>query len=393
MSERLHYFETNARRCAVQLPFHLPEVLNGWRQLRSHMIRECPPPFNRDEWAYLIGFLGTDSLSSAFVQTFGHPVESPEGAAAALYRPRGEVAVWLPNNVSLLGPLMMVLIGLTGNPQQIKASSQAEDLTGALLEFATSRLPSGPLLDYLRRAVRLARFDREDPRNSAMAAHSAVRVFFGSDAGAAAVDALPHPVDSVSFSFMDHQSESWIEPGCATDATLKTLIQVFSIYGQAGCTSPRRVVVIDGTPEDCRRIRDRLRELWPEVARERPLMHIASANIMARQLAAAMGWEADLVDNNRGVLAVGEIEAPIVPNLLTLSIVPATADAALENLPPNIQTVGHALHDPGDQRWLRRVASSKIKRFVPLAQMHFFGPTWDGWSFWRQLFEEVVVAC
>jgi hypothetical protein len=24
--------------------------------------------------------------------------------------------------------------------------------------------------------------------------------------------------------------------------------------------------------------------------------------------------------------------------------------------------------------------------------MHYFGPTWDGWGFWQQMFEEVVVA-
>jgi hypothetical protein len=393
MSEQLHYFESNVRRSAVRLPFQLSEVLDGWRQLRSHMIRECPPPFNRDEWAYLISFLGTDSLASCFTQSFGHPLKSPSGPIDALYRPRGPVAVWLPNNVSLLGPLMLVLVGLTGNPQRIKASSKAEDLTTALLEFAVLRLPPGPLLDYLSSAVVLERFDREDRRNETMAAHAAVRIFFGSDAGAEAVESLPHPVESVSFSFMDHQSESWIEPSRATDATLKTLIQVFSIYGQAGCTSPRRVVVLDGTRDDCRRIRDRLLELWPEVARDQPLMHIASANIMARQLAAAMGWEADLVDHHRGVIAVGEIGTEIVPSLMTLSIVAAAPDDASRYLPPNIQTVGHALENPGDERWLRRVASSRIKRFVPLGQMHFFGPTWDGWSFWRQLFEEVVIGC
>jgi hypothetical protein len=132
--------------------------------------------------------------------------------------------------------------------------------------------------------------------------------------------------------------------------------------------------------------------LWLQVARQDPPMHIASANIMSRQLAAATGWDAELVDRHRGVVAVGDIRTAMTPNLMTLSIVAATTDETIAQLPANIQTVGHCLLNSRDPRWLRCIAASKIKRFVPLAQMHYFGATWDGWSFWQQMFEEVVVA-
>jgi hypothetical protein len=392
MSDKLHFFETNVRRCVVRLPFEHRVVLDGWQQLRKSMIRECPAPYTRDEWAYLLGFLAADNLSLPFVQAFGNSVDAPTGPIDALFRPRGPVAVWLPSNVSLLGPLVLVLVSLTGNRARLKASSKSDDLTETLLDFAKTRLPPGPLLDYLTNAVVLERFDRDDPRNEAMAAESAVRVFFGSDEGAAAVESLPHPVESVGFPFVDHQSECWMEPACATDENLTTLLKVFTIYGQAGCTSPRRLVVLGGSTEDCLRIRDRLMALWLQVARQDPPMHIASANIMSRQLAAATGWDAELVDRHRGVVAVGDIRTAMTPNLMTLSIVAATTDETIAQLPANIQTVGHCLLNSRDPRWLRCIAASKIKRFVPLAQMHYFGATWDGWSFWQQMFEEVVVA-
>jgi hypothetical protein len=392
MSKQLHFFESNARRSAVELPFDQREMLEQWRQLRSFMIRDCPAPFTRDEWAYLIGFLGTDSLTRPFSQAFGTRVESPSGPVEALFRPRGPVAVWLPGNVSLLGPLVLVLVSLTGNAARFKASSKAEDLSAVLHEFATSRLSKGPLVDYLTRQVALERFERDDARNRSLAAGAAVRIFFGSDAGAAAVEALPHPLASIGFAFTDHQSESWIEPARVDAETLTTLLRVFTIYGQAGCTSPRRLVVLDGTLDDCRRIRDELLNIWPHVQRGDPPMHVASANIMARQLAAATGWDAKLAARQRGVVAVGDIGAGQTPNLMTLSVVPATPEQAVEHLPENIQTIGHALVDAQDARWLRLIVQSKVKRFVPIAAMHYFGPTWDGWGFWQQMFEEVVVA-
>jgi hypothetical protein len=61
------------------------------------------------------------------------------------------------------------------------------------------------------------------------------------------------------------------------------------------------------------------------------------------------------------------------------------------HLPPNIQTLGHSFVDPQDQRWLRLAARTRIKRLVPIARMHHFGPLWDGQRFWDQCFEEVEV--
>ena len=48
--------------------------------------------------------------------------------------------------------------------------------------------------------------------------------------------------------------------------------------------------------------------------------------------------------------------------------------------------------DPRDTRWLEMLATTSVKRFVPLARMHHFGPVWDGFRFWHMFFEEVEVA-
>ena len=57
-------------------------------------------------------------------------------------------------------------------------------------------------------------------------------------------------------------------------------------------------------------------------------------------------------------------------------------------LPRNIQTIGYAFANPADPAWLRVIAHTRIKRLVPIAAMHHFGPVWDGQAFWRECFEE-----
>jgi hypothetical protein len=70
-----------------------------------------------------------------------------------------------------------------------------------------------------------------------------------------------------------------------------------------------------------------------------------------------------------------------------LRIQGATPKQALADLPPNIQTIGHALESPNDPAWLKLLAGSRVRRFVDLARMHHFGSIWDGQEFWRQCFE------
>jgi hypothetical protein len=392
MSEGLLVFEDASGRRAVLLPFRLDQRIGEWEGLRTAMIRSCPEPFSREEWAYLAAFLDAANLRAPLSGAFGLPASQQGGACAAAYRPRGPVAVWLPSNVSLLGPLVLVLLSLSGNPLRLKAGSQAADLTAVFLEFARQHLPAGQLSEYIGRQVRLEQFGRDDPRNAAMAAEAAVRIVFGSDDAVQAVEALPHPVGSMLLAFSDHRSVAWIECAVAGDEALVSLIRVFTIYGQAGCTSPSQVVLLDGRPEDALRTRDRLLDLWPRVVRHDPPAYLASENVMGRQHAAALGWQAVLAPRNAAVLAAGAFDLPPPVGRLTLPIIPATLAAAVENLPANLQTIGHVLEHPEDPAWLRLLAGTRAKRFVPLSAMHHFGPVWDGWEFWKQLFE-VVPLC
>jgi Acyl-CoA reductase (LuxC) len=392
MSKRLHYFASGMRRWAVALPFDLDELTSEWSQLRSVMVRSVPDAFSRDEWAYLITFLDPNNLAKPFEEAFGRRLADVTGSVDLLARPRGPVAVWLPNNVSLLGPLLLVLLSLTGNPVRLKAGSQTQDLTGALLDFARARLPSGSLAKYLDECVQLETFDRDDPRGRDMAKGAAARVMFGSDEGIAAVDAFEHSPGSIAIPFSDRRSEAWLETSRLDQETLNTLIKVFAIYGRAGCTSPSRVVLVNGRLEEAVTLRDRLLELWPDAARNDVPIHVASENMLARQWAAALGWNAELAPRNRAMVAVGSPDLPPVGGFMALQLVPATVERAVETLPPNIQTIGHALERPDDPRWLQILASTSVKRFVPLARMHHFGPLWDGYDYWRQLFEIVEVA-
>jgi len=346
-------------------------MIAAWTRVQRAMVRTRPEAFTRDEWAYLIAFVDSERLRAVFRELNGD---------AHLFIPRGRVAVWLPNNVSLLGPLTLILLTLTGNRIRVKAGSRAEDLASAFVRFVRETGEEALLANVV-----VEQFDRGDPRNAAMAAEADVRIVFGSDEGVRAVDALPHPPGSSGFYFSDRTSEAWIRPD-ADEEVLRSVAKVFAIYGTAGCTSPRRLVVVDGADADALRIRDALAALWPAVVRQDVPMHTASQNVAAAQIANAMEWQAIATPRNAAVLAAGTTSLAPPIGMLTLTIVPASVDEAIATMPPNIQTVGVALDVDA-----ARLAAAGAKRIVPIAAMHDFGPTWDGYDWWRQTFAAIEV--
>jgi len=391
MSDRLWYFQSGAGTTAVALPFDYRQAVEDWDSLRKKMVRQVPADFTRDEWAYLVTFLEADNLLQPFLDSFGAPVADVCAPPRVLYRPRGLIAVWLPNNVSLLGPLTLVLLSLTGQPIRLKPGSAAEDLASTFLRYAVANLPPGELQTSLATQVTAETFARDDPRQQELASLAKVRIVFGTDAAAEAIHRLPHPLDSIGFSFVDRESEAWLEAGAVDDQTLTTLIKVFAIYGQAGCTSPRRVVLLNGSRDEVRDLRDRLLELWPTVAGAEPAMHTASGNLMAEQWSRALGWDPLLTPRHGAVLASGSRELPAFESRMALRLQSATPEQAVADLPPNIQTIGYALEAPEDPSWPELLAKSRVLRFVPLGQMHHFGARWDGQEFWRQCFELMEV--
>lgn len=391
MSDHISFFQAAQGLVAVALPFDYRQAVEDWYTLRSHMVQQIPAEFTRDEWAYLVTFLERDNLMRPFLTSFGSVVNDARETPGVLYRPRGPIAVWLPNNVSLLGPLTLVLLSLTGQPMRLKLGSSADDLAGAFLGYAASNLPAGDLRDYLNDRVRAERFERDDPRQQELAAAAKVRIVFGSDAASEAIHGLPHPLDSIGFSFADRQSEAWLEPDAVNEQVLVTLLKVFAIYGQAGCTSPRRVVLLEGNDDDAADLRNRLLDLWPKVLRNETAMHIASENLQADQWARALGWDAQRAPGNAAVLACGPHGLPPFEGRMALRIQAGTRQQARDDLPSNIQTIGYALAEPQDRAWLRLLADSPVLRFVPLGQMHYFGSHWDGQEFWRQCFEGMEI--
>jgi hypothetical protein len=234
-------------------------------------------------------------------------------------------------------------------------------------------------------------YGRDDSRQSDLAQASRIRIVFGSDQAASDIHALPHPPDSIGISFTDRQSEAWVEKSMVNDEVLTTLIKVFAVYGQAGCTSPRRIVLLDGGPRDVQGLIRQLKTLWPKVIKQDSPMHIASSNILVAQHAMALGWETATCHRNAAVLAYGPLELPALDAPMALCIHGANREEAAASLPSNIQTIGHALENPVDPDWLRLLADSKVLRFVPLGQVHYFTNSWDGQDFWRQCFESVEV--
>lgn len=389
MCRQICYFRGASLCTAVVLPCELDQIVDQWAGLRSAMTKDLPEGFSRDEWAYLVSFLNPANLIRPFEMSFGPSLTSISGKVDILMRPRGPVAIWLPNNVSLLGPLTLILMSLTGNPISIKGGSQSEDLTGIFLEFVRRHLPDGYLKEFLTECVKYDVFERDDPKNAYMAARAEIRIVFGTKPAAESIHALPHPAESIGFSFIDRWSEAWIEKDAVTDEVLSDLLKVFAVYGQAGCTSPRRVVLLGGSMEQTVALRDRLQALWPKTIKRRPAMHVASSNIMARQWAAALGWDAVTTGQNAAVMAAGEASLENFEAPMAMMLTYGKIAEAVSNLPANIQTLGYAFDDPGQSQWLQIMAQIKAKRLVPISLMHHFGPVWDGVAFWRQAFEEI----
>lgn len=389
MSE-LQFFALGGRRVAAALPWSPAVVVEQWQGLRRAMLRAVPEPFTRDEWAYLVSFLAREQLLAVVQQHLGQPAEA--GAVQLLARPRSPVGVWLPNNVSMLGPLTFVLLSLTGAEVVLKLGSGGDDLAGAFVDYARSQLGPGPLRDHLHERVLLLRIDRGDPGHAALAARAQARIVFGSNAAGEAIHGLPHPAESVGISFLDHQSEAWVEPEALDEPALRALIAVFSVFGQAGCTSPARVVLLGGDRAAALAVRQQLLTLWPQVVRRDVPEHAASRNVRDAQLLRALGWDATCAPRQAAVLAVGEPHRPTGPTAMALQLTWGSVQEAVATLPGNIQTIGHAVRDPADPRWYDVLAGTAALRWVPLGRMHHFGPVWDGQEFWRQLFTWVEVG-
>jgi hypothetical protein len=380
----LAYFKDYAGIQAVKLPFALDAMIDDWQRLRFAMVKAPHPDFNRTEWAYLIQFVDPYALRAVFADAFGAP--TAETSAKRLLTPVSRVALWLPNNVSLLGPLVMVMLSLTGTDLRIKVGSRSRNLCLALLDWLRDKAPDGPLKSWLVNRVTATEFDRTDPRNTEMAAWADVRILFGSDAAAAAVEALPHPFASSGFYFGDKVSEVWIEPDAITPALATDLAKVFGVYGQAGCTSPKRVAIIDGRVEDAERLARTLAEVWPAAQPEQTPRHVASESIMAEHWARAQGKQAVRLPQNAGTLIIEPAGEVGIQGHMVLSLQWGTVDEALQTQPANIQSIGHAVSAPESPHWQEALVRSAANRFVPLARMHHFGAAWDGMPWWKNLF-------
>ena len=377
----------------LALPFEIDELIAGWSSLRPKMISAMPQSFRRDEWAYLLSFIEPCRLTLIVESSIGPRSGLCDLSRVNLcLRPRGLVALWLANNVTLLGPLMLVLLSLSGNRLRLKSGSSSENLLASFYDFALENLSRGALLDYLREMVCVEQFGRADERNRAMAARADVRIVFGSDEAVREIERYPHPLTSTAYHFIDRRSQLWLEPALVDRAAMRDLLKVFAIYGRGACTAPSRVMLIDASPSDADLLARELIGLWPELFKKLPPPHVASSVVMCEQWARALGWNASSVSGKAAVIASGEGDLECELENMFLPICSSTLEGAVTELPGNVQTVGYVASDFKRQSWLRALLSTSVKRFVPLREMHNFGPVWDGFSFWRGLFEDMEVG-
>jgi len=391
MSDRLKNmpaFGSNQGITQIKLSFDLDAMIHAWSDLRKQMIRELPDGFTRDEWAYLISFISSESLYKVYESTFGTRVYNKDMAIDQTVIVRDKVALWLPNNVSLLGPLVMILISITGSALRVKAGSRSNSLCELFSQWALSNLTDGPLKTWLAEKLIVMQIAREDPRLVELSQWADVKIAFGSDQGCQAVAELPGKASVLNVSFADKQSRIWCFAEDLKENALQAMIKVFAIYGRAGCTSPQCITIIDGNEDDCNHLAQRLAALWPKIIKKDIEMHSASDNVLSYQLALANQLNATLVERNKAVISVVPANDKLPLGHLHLPISCASLEQAIEKLPENIQTIGYAMAEDKRLEIAQHLQDTHVKRFVPVEHMHHFGPVWDGIAFWRALFRE-----
>jgi len=390
MSE-LHWFDATTSRVVVQLPHSIEEILADWHVIRLRMIRQVHPDFTRSEWAYLIQFLDRDRLRSIFTGTFGNS-SAATACADRLLAPRQRIALWLPNNVSLLGPLTLILLSLIGSDIRVKTGSRSRDLSASLFQWLGRECPAGKLRQWLLGSLEIESFNRTDKRNADMALWAGARIFFGGDSAARAIENLEHPIDSIGFYFSHKVSECWIDPESANEATAMNLAKVFWIYGQAGCTSPKRAFLMGGTQQQATAFAQLLGEVWTRAVPERQPRNVASETFMASQWASANGLNTMPLGQNSALAILCSPGTLPLEAHMTIAIQYGTPDQAVKTAPANLQTIGHAMVDTSNPARLAMLSSTNAVRFVPIASMHDFGPIWDGQSWWRNLFTTKILG-
>ena len=366
-------------------PHDVGRVLADWERLAKRMARDKADDFSRDDWAYLLRFLREAHLTALLKETF--PL--PEGETRRYFTPRSPVGVWLPSNVTLLGPLLVILLSLGGATVTLKVSSRGADLTGRFVDFAKDELTGTALGDYLTSRLSVVRMDRDDARNRELAARAQVRVIFGEDGTARSVDALPHPVGSLTVAFTDRASEAWLLPRAALTADVQdALLRVFSVFGQAACTAPRRVVLVGGDAAAAAQLARGLAERPNERA---AALADASERVLAVEEARAHGFS--VVDSTGGLVILhGPPRLPLVRGRAVLHVTFATEEEALATTPPNLQTIGVAYGDARmDESLIGKLIERGAARIVPLARMHDFAAEWDGIEVLRSLFDVSTV--
>jgi hypothetical protein len=350
------------------------EVVAAWGALREAMVREVPEAFTRDEWAYLVQFLQRDSLLGFIEAGLGRFVGARGVGFTRLASGRREVALVLPNNVSLLGPLMLAVATLSAERVTVKIGSRGDDVVRPFLDFAARH--ATPALEVVLARVEAQRLERDHPTLSGWLRAADVRVAFGGDAAVQAVESRPHKPTSRFLGFGDMYSEAWLA-GAVSDDVLDTLIKVFAIYGQAGCTSPRRVVLLDGTASELEALERRIAARWDQAVRRQAPMHVASQNVMYAQLCRHAGAAVSLTPGHGAVLARAPLELAVPAGPMTLVLSAAPLPDAVAALPANVQTLGLSVGGRAPEV-VAAASRTGARRLVPLGRMHHFGPVWDG---------------
>ncbi|MEM9226385.1 MAG: acyl-CoA reductase [Verrucomicrobiota bacterium] len=312
-----------------------------------------------------------------------------------LARPRGLVCHWLSGNVPLLAMLSLAQSILCRNANLLKTASQfsrtlpllLDAFRGLEVETASGRVLLG---DDVLASIAVVYFSRDDQASAQVFSSAAdVRLAWGGREAMEGILELPRALGSEDILFGPKLSfmvigRERLESGRALQKLLRAAATDASVFDQYACSSPHTIFVETGgglSPEAfAEGLADEMEKALGRIPRTED-DPAAAAQVAALRLQAELtgrvwsgeggAWTViyDPSDLNRA--------APSYARTITVKPVDSVEEV-LEQITPEIQTVGLAMSGERRLRFAESAALRGAERFPDVGRMTFFDSPWDG---------------
>lgn len=349
------------------------------------MIRSKPEQFTRDEWGFVIDFMGHSNCCRFW------SVLSDKSVITQTKIPIN-IVIWLPNNVNLLGVLLFFLYSHYNTKLFFKTGSTGNDKLKHLIDWINSKSDFLNLQNFIKRNLVLVEAEKSSEINKDISQLADVKIIFGSDATCSAIKSYPTKISCKEFYFANKRSILAVLSSELEDLDIGKWFKIATLFGRHGCTSPCDLYVIIDKPVN---LRQKLENINLEDNKELFNETLYNEIIVTKQVSNYY---------NSNFVEIGQVKYPIIQfpddenkNLLTTSpFILTFQEISEENFfnmeDPNIQTI--ASFGKSKQFIVSKIKNFKYlpSRIVEIEHSHYLDPVWDGLNWWADSFKCVYTT-